>query len=132
MTSKLDQDLAPFQIKGHNIQVIEHAKRDSNGDIVQEGTCDWMEREFRTFKLRGNKDPNSGAELVGDEADFYQKGKEARDERLVGMTNGGVAIAAGSLKQGSGLLYDMNGRPLNSSAVPEPPVKSTKRSPRDW
>ena len=126
----LDRVLAPFSMKGALVKVLTPCVHDKDGNVVREGTHDIMEREFRSFKYRGNKDPNSGAELVGSEEDFLAVGREARDQRLVGMASGQVAIAVGELGQG-GMLYDMNGRPITSSTQ-QTPVQRTRRSPRDW
>ena len=127
----IEKTLAPFQQKGALVNVVEPCVHDRNGDIVKEGKFDLMEREFRAIKRSGAPDPNSGASLVGSEADFVEVARQARDDRLVGMTNGVVVRAAGNLNDGSGALYDMNGRPVSGS-VQQAPVRQTKRSPRDW
>ena len=130
--ASLERVLAPFSIKGALVKVMEPCVHDREGNIVREGKHDIMEREFRTFKLKGNRDPNSGAELVGDEAEFVEKGREARDERLVGLGSGQVARAAGDLRDGSGMLYDLNGRPIVTKTPQAPVQNRTKRSPKDW
>lgn len=113
------------------MNVVEPCLHDREGNITKEGKFDLMAREFKTIKRTGAPDPNSGASLVGDEAEFVEVARQARDERLVGMANGSVARAAGDLNAGTGALYDLHGRPINGN-VQEVPVQRTKRSPRDW
>lgn len=124
----LDRVLSPFTMKGALVKPMEMVRVSEH---MREGKFDIMEREFRPYKLTGNRDPNSGAELQGDEEKFMEVGREARDTRLVGMKGGQVAIAAGSLREGTGILYDMNGRPIVGN-VPQAPVARPRRSPKDW
>jgi hypothetical protein len=123
--SKLEKTLAPFSSKGPAIKrVVKPGDPEKYFDI--------MEREFRPFKRSGVKDPNSGAEVVGGEEEFVEVARQARDERLVGLSNGTVARAAGELASGTGMLYDMNGRPIVNGSVQQAPVARTRRSPKDW
>jgi len=123
--SPVDRLLAPFSSKGPAIKRVF-----KEGD--SEKYFDIMEREFRSYKRSGVRDPNSGAEVVGSEEEFVEVAKQARDDRLVGLNTGTVARAAGSLKEGTGLLYDLHGRPLVQGNAQQAPVSRTKRSPRDW
>jgi hypothetical protein len=129
MAASLERILAPFSMKGALVKVLEPCIHDREGHIVKEGKHDIMEREFRAFKYKGNKDPNSGAEVQGSEDEFMEAGREARDARLVGMPSGHVAHAVGELGNG-GMLYDMNGRPVGAPTQPQ--VQRTRRSPKDW
>lgn len=123
--TELERTLAPFSAKGPAIKRVF-----KQGDT--EKYFDIMEREFRPFKRSGVKDPNSGAEVVGNEEEFMEVGRQARDERLVGMANGNVAVAVGELSSGTGMLYDLHGRPIVNGAVQQAPVARTRRSPKDW
>jgi hypothetical protein len=125
-----DKILAPFSSKGALVQVLEPSVRDGHGRIVKEGKFDLMEREFRPYKLHGRTDPSS-ADVEGSEQEFFELGKQVRDERLVGMANGKVVRAVGDLKHGTGMLVDLYGRPIGSN-VQEAPVTRSKRSPKDW
>jgi hypothetical protein len=120
--------LAAFSIKGAAIKKLEN-RRGTYEDPVN---SDLMEREFRPFKRTGVRDPNSGAELVGSEEEFVEVARQARDDRLVGMASGQVVRAAGSLQDGSGMLYDLHGRPLVTGNAQQAPISRTKRSPKDW
>ena len=124
----IDKVLSPFSMKGAAIKKLEN-RRGTYEDPVN---SDLMEREFRPFKRSGVRDPNSGAEVVGSEDDFVEAARQARDDRLVGMANGTVARAVGSLKEGTGVLYDLHGRPLVSGNAQQAPISRTKRSPKDW
>ena len=127
----VEKALAPFTTKGALVKVLEPCLHGRDGSIAKEGSFDLMEREFRAYKRTGAKDPNSGAEVVGSEEEFVEVAKQARDERLVGMSNGAVARAAGELGSGTGMLYDLNGRPINSNGQ-QAPVQQTRRSPKNW
>lgn len=132
---KVERALSVFNIKGACIEVTQPSVRNSKGQIVQEGKSDLMEKEFRPYVYHGNVDPNSGAELVGDEEEFYKKGKEARNDRLVGVKDGRVLRAVGSLESGNALLYDANGRPVvlkGAAAAPAPAKQSKRSSPKSW
>jgi len=124
----VDKVLSVFTMKGAGIKKLEN-RRGTYEDPVN---SDLMEREFRPFKRSGVRDPNSGAEVVGNEDEFVEAARQARDDRLVGMANGTVARAVGSLKEGTGLLYDLHGRPLVSGNAQQAPISRTKRSPKDW
>ena len=121
----LERVLSPFSAKGPAIKRVF-----KEGD--PEKYFDIMSNEFRPYKFKGNRDPNSGAEVVGSEEEFLEVGRQARNERLVGLKSGTVAIAAGDLASGTGMLYDMNGRPILNGAVQVAPVARTRRSPKDW
>jgi hypothetical protein len=124
----IERALATFQSKGPAIKKLENRRGTDENPVPS----DLMEREFRPYVYHGNRDPNSGAELVGAEADFYEKAKEARDNRLVGMADGRVVFAAGSLGDGTAMLYDSHGRPVLRNGQ-EPPVQQTKRrSNKEW
>jgi hypothetical protein len=123
--SPVEKLLAPFSAKGPAIKRV-HKEGDP------EKYFDIMEKEFRPYKRSGARDPNSGAEVVGNEEEFVEVAREARDERLVGLSSGTVARAAGSLKDGSGMLYDLHGRPLVQGSTQQAPISRTKRSPKDW
>jgi hypothetical protein len=121
----LERVLAPFSMKGPAIKRVRKPDDD-------EHYFDITEREFRPYKRSGVKDPNSGAEVVGNEEEFVAVAREARDDRLVGVASGQVVRAVGSLKEGTGMLVDLYGRPLSQGNVQQAPVTRTKRSPRDW
>ena len=126
MANELERALAPFSIKGAAIKKLESRR----GTYEDPANSDLMEKEFRPYKLHGTTDIGS-PDVAGDEAEFYELGKQARDDRLVGLRNGTVARAAGQLGSGTGMLYDMNGRPIGGS-VQQAPVARTRRSPKDW
>jgi hypothetical protein len=107
---KLEKVLAQFSLKGPAI------KR------VGEKSFDLMESEFRPYKLHG--------EAVGSEEEFMQVAREAREERLVGMANGSVARAVGTIGDGTGYLVDARGNPINRT--PQAPVTPMKRKASDW
>lgn len=107
---KLDKVLAAFNLKGPGIKKVDREH------------FDIMETEFRPYKLHG--------EAVGNEEEFMQVAREARDERLVGMSNGQVARAIGGLGDGTGYLVDAQGRPINRT--PQAPVTPMKRKVADW
>jgi hypothetical protein len=125
---KLDRVLSSFSAKGPAIQKLEKRM----GTIENPVDSDLMEREFRPYTLKGNRDPNSGAELVGNETEFVEKAREARDDRLVGMASGQVARAAGSLSDGTAMIYDGNGRPLVRSGQQVPVQQTRRRSTKEW
>jgi hypothetical protein len=119
---KLDKELARFDKKGPLIKVLEHAVFDRDGRLVREGRCDTMEKEFAEYQLHG--------EVEGNESQFMDVAREARDQRLVGNAQGQVFRAVGSLGDGSGYLVDANGRPLGRT--PQAPVTPMKRKAADW
>lgn len=125
MPEDMEKVLAPFSSKGPAIKRVH-----KEGD--KEHYFDIMEREFRPFNLHGKTDPSS-PDVIGNEEEFVEVARQARDDRLVGMADGRVVRAGGSLKEGTGMLYDMNGRPLGQGNVQQAPVKPTRRnSNREW
>jgi hypothetical protein len=123
-TGTLEKMLAPFQAKGPAIQGVR-----KEGD--PEHYFDIMEREFRPYELHGKSDVGS-ADVLGSEQEFVNVARQAREQRLVGMANGQVARVGGSLQDGTGFLYDANGRLLSRGQVQEAPLKATRRSPKNW
>jgi len=124
-TDPLEKVLAPFTAKGPAIRRVR--KPDDDGKYF-----DIMTSEFAAYKRSGVRDPNSGAEVQGNEEEFMDVARQARDERLVGVASGQVVRAVGSLKEGTGMLVDLYGRPLAQSGAQTAPVERTRRSPRDW
>lgn len=124
----VERVLSVFQTKGAGIKKLSNRL----GTYDNPEPSDLMEREFRPYVYHGNRDPNSGAELEGPESEFYEAAKLARDNRLVGMRNGQVVHAAGSLGDGTAMLYDSHGRPVVSNGQ-TPPVRQTqRRSTKEW
>ncbi|GAC1687204.1 MAG: hypothetical protein PVS2B2_26090 [Candidatus Acidiferrum sp.] len=108
-----EKEVARFEHKGPGIK-----KMTVNGEKV----FDIMESEFRAYNLHG--------EVEGNEEDFMDVARHARDQRLVGTKSGAVARAIGSLGDGSGYLVDAQGRPINRT--PRAPVTPMGRSKKDW
>ena len=125
-TEQWEKESARFEHKGPAI------KR------VGEKMFDIMETEFRPYTLTGVSenyatDPHaeSCAQLRGSEQEFFEKAREARDQRLVGMKNGTVVRAVGGLADGTGYLVDQHGRPINRN-VQQAPITPMRRKAEDW
>lgn len=137
-TEQWEKESARFEHKGALVDTLEHAVFDKEGRLVKEGKFDIMEREFRCYNLTGMSegfatDPHaeSCAQLRGSEQEFFEKAREARDQRLVGMKNGSVARAVGGLADGTGYLVDQHGRPINRN-VQQAPITPMRRKAEDW
>jgi len=113
-TEQWEKESARFEHKGPAIK-----RMTKDGEKV----FDIMESEFRPYQLHG--------EVEGNEEEFVRVGREARDSRLVGMKNGNVVRAVGSLADGTGYLVDQHGRPINRN-VQQAPITPMRRKAEDW